>query len=99
MISAAAAAHRSNSPLSTSRKPSSCGWSTCSKVSPAVGLTVVRGPATSSSEGATHRSVPVFSSSQARLRSLMPSISGQASTATVSASKALTAAVMSSSPP
>ena len=99
MTSAAAAAHRSNRPLSTSRKPDSCGWSTCSRVSPAVGLIVVRGPATSSSAGETHRSVPVFSSSQARLRSLMPSISGQAVTATVSASKALTAAVMSSSPP
>ena len=44
-------------------------------------------------------SVPVFSRSQASLRSRMPFISGQASTATVSAPNWPTALVTLSSPP
>ena len=62
----------------------------CSSGSPATGLMVVRGPATSSSAGATHRSVPRFSRAQASSLSRTPLISGQASTATVSASKLAT---------
>ena len=76
----------SNAPLMTCLAPVNSGWSTCSSGSPATGLIVVRGPATSSRAGATHRSVSVFSSSQASSRSRTPLISGQASTATVSAS-------------
>ncbi len=84
--SAVSAMARSNAALISRRSPVNSGWSTCSSGSPATGLIVVRGPATSSSAGATHRSVPVFSSSQARSRSPAPLISGQDSTATVSAS-------------
>ena len=84
--SAIAATARSNAALMTRRNPVNSGWSMCSRGSPATGRIVVRGPATSSSAGATHRSVPVFSSSQARSRSMTPLISGQDSTATVSAS-------------
>ena len=60
---------------------------------------VVRGPATSISAGATHMSVSVRSRSQASSRSRTPFSSGQASTATVSASKWLTADVTLPSPP
>ena len=61
--------------------------------SPAAERMLVRGPATSSRAGARHRSVSVFSSSQASLRSSTPFISGQASTATVSASDWRTAGI------
>ena len=60
---------------------------------------VVRGPATSSSAEATYRSVLVVSSSQPSWRSRVPSISGQESTATVSALKWSTASEMVSRPP
>jgi hypothetical protein len=62
------------------------------------GRMLVRGPATSMTAGATHRSVPVSSSYQASSRSRRPFISGQASTATVSAARSDTAWIRSSPP-
>ena len=81
----ASATALSKTALITRLPPASSAWSTCSSGSPATGRIVVRGPATSSRAGATYRSVPVFSRSQASSRSRMPFISGQESTATVSA--------------
>ncbi len=52
----------------------------------------------SSTAGATHRPVPVFSSSQASSRSRMPLSSGHDSTATVSAPKSLATAATRSRP-
>ena len=96
---ASPAAARSRPPLMIRLTPPSSAWSTCSSGSPATGRIVVRGPATSSRAGATYRSVPVVSRSQPSWRSRVPSISGQESTATVSALKWSTASGIVLSPP
>ena len=89
----------SKTPLITRLPPASSAWSTCSSGSPATGRMVVRGPATSSSADATHISVPVFSRSQASSRSRVPSISGHARMATVSALNRLATDATLSRPP
>ena len=65
---------------------------------PSAGRIFVRWPATSSSAGATHRLVLVFSSAQASSRSRTPLISGQDSTATVSAPTLATRSATQSTP-
>ena len=84
--SAARATARSKAALISRRQPVNSGWSTCSSGRPATGRMWSAARRPPSAPGATNRSVSVFSSSQARSRSRAPLISGQDSTATVSAS-------------
>ena len=69
-ISAAAAAQRSNRPLSSRRRPDQLRVIDVQQGQPGRRPDRRPRPATSSRAGETHRSVPVFSSSQARLPEL-----------------------------
>src|ERR1700721_730685 len=97
--SAEAAQALSKRLLRAALAPAGSGWSPGGSGGPATGRMVVREPAMSSRAGATNRSVSVFSSSQASSRRRPPSISGQATPATVPAPNRRTAAATPPRPP